>query len=335
MEEKPDMTALIHKYLTGQATTEERRFVDAWLLESDENQEMFEEIKLIWDNSEEEPIEISDSEMQEGLRHLEETIAGKIQEEQRQTIDRFNSDNYRSGRYKNIAIVVLLIIASIAILAFYVQNDLSSEEITITGKRNILLPDSTEIFSNKATSVSFRQTLWKREVHLEGEVYFDVHRNEWRPFIIHADETTIKVLGTSFLVSAYPEEPVQISVVSGSVAVLHKDRQIDIETGEEIHITGNDEIRKTGPINPNLFAWKTGKLVFNSSTVQEVLRELGQLYDVQFEIEDTDILKCPFTGKFDNLTLKEALHILSFSLHLSVDFIDNKHIQLSGKGACQ
>ncbi|MCG8311050.1 MAG: DUF4974 domain-containing protein, partial [Cytophagales bacterium] len=69
--------------------------------------------------------------------------------------------------------------------------------------------------------------------------------------------------------------------------------------------------------------------------VQEVLRELGKMYDVHFQIEDKEILQCHFTGQFDNLALKEALDILSFSLHMSVDFVNNKIIQLSGQGKCQ
>lgn len=335
MSEKPNMTALIHKYLTSQATAEERQFVDAWLLESNENREMFEEIKLIWDHSEEEPIEISDEELQEGLRNLEKTIAEKIQEEQQQALDQRGFGNYRREMYKNIAIIVLLIISSLSVWAFYVQYNLTAKEIMISGKREILLPDSTEIFSNKSTTVSFHQTLWKRETRLEGEAYFEVQRNERQPFVIHAGETTIKVLGTAFLVKAYPGEPVQVSVISGNVTVLHKDQRIEIKDGEEVLVTGDDEMIKSDSIDPNLLAWKTGKLVFKNAPVKKVLRELEKIYDVKFEVEAQKILKCPFTGKFDNLPLKEALDVLAFSLHMSVDFVDNKLVQLSGKGKCQ
>jgi ferric-dicitrate binding protein FerR (iron transport regulator) len=331
MNEKQDMTALIHKYLTSQATTEERRLVDAWMLESDENREMFEEIKLIWDNSEDEAIEVSDSEMEEGLLRLEESIAENIREEQQQTTGRFGSDSYRRGRYKNLAIIALVIVSTLSVWAFYAHLSLSGKEIMISGKGNILLPDSSEIFSNRATVVSFRQTLWKREIHLEGEAFFEVQRNERRPFVIHAGETTIKVLGTSFLVRAYPGEPVQVSVVSGNVAVLHKDQRVEIHTGEEVVVTENNELVKSHSIDPNLLAWKTGKLAFENSLVKEVLNELEKMFDVKFEVEDPQILKRRFTGEFENLRLEQILELITSSLHLSVGYLDNRHILLSEK----
>ncbi|MCG8307591.1 MAG: FecR domain-containing protein, partial [Cytophagales bacterium] len=259
MSEKPNMTALIHRYLTSQASAEERQSVDAWLLESNENREMFEEIKLIWDHSEEEPVEISDEELQQGLHNLEKTIAEKIREEQQQATDQHGFGRYQRGMYKNLAIIVLLIISSLSVWAFYAQYNLSAKEIVISGKREILLPDSTEIFLNKATTVFFRQNLWRRETNLEGEAFFEVYRNERRSFFIHIGETTIKVLGTSFLVKAYPGEPVQVSVISGNVAVLHKDQNVLIHTGEQVLVTANHEFRKSDSFNPNQLAWKTGK----------------------------------------------------------------------------
>lgn len=289
MSKNQDMAAMIHKYLTSQVTSEEKRFVEAWLLESDENHEMFEDIKLIWDNSEEEAIEISDNEMKEGLYRLEKAVAKNILEEHQQNINRFRVRD----RYKNIAVAVVLAVTFISILASYVQNDLLSKEFIVSGQREILLPDSTEVFTNKETTLSFHQNLWKREAHLDGEAFFEVQRDERRPFVIHVGETSIKVLGTSFLVKAYPDQRVQVSVVSGKVAIQHKDHIAEIRAGEEVLVTGNDELKKSPSIDPNLLAWKTGRLIFKNSLVSEVLKDLGQLHDVRFETKDDRNVNSP------------------------------------------
>jgi ferric-dicitrate binding protein FerR (iron transport regulator) len=88
---------------------------------------------------------------------------------------------------------------------------------------------------------------------------------------------------------------------------------------------------KSHSIDPNLLAWKTGKLAFENSLVKEVLNELEKMFDVKFEVEDPQILKRRFTGEFENLRLEQILELITSSLHLSVDYLDNRHILLSEK----
>lgn len=88
------------------------------------------------------------------------------------------------------------------------------------GEYQTRLPDGTTIWLNAGSSITYPITFAsdKREVHIEGEVYFDVQKDKKRPFLVHADQTVITVLGTQFNVSAYPEEQrIQTTLIEGSV----------------------------------------------------------------------------------------------------------------------
>ena len=71
---------------------------------------------------------------------------------------------------------------------------------------HLVLSDGTRVWMNARSRlvypVAFGDT---REVELEGEAYFEVTRDENRPFIVHAGQVAVKVLGTEFNVSNYPE----------------------------------------------------------------------------------------------------------------------------------
>lgn len=325
MKEGQDITALIHKYLTGQVTQEENRRLEQWLQESEANRQTFEEIRLIWEASEEERVEVSETEMEEGLQRLEAALGGREKKRKRPVFRTL---------YRKAAVIGLLALSAASAIAFYAQYDLARDKVAISGKGNLLLPDSVEVFTNKETTVSFRQNLWKRIAHLDGEAFFDVRRYEGRPFYVHAGETAIQALGGAFLASAYPGEPVTISVVSGRVAVFQRDRRVEIGAGERLEISGQGQISKSATHDPNLLGWKTGNLVFQNSPLKLVLKELEKLYEVEFAVEDRRILDCRFTGKFEKLSLGQTMEILAFSLRLSVDYIDNRLIQLSGAGGC-
>lgn len=79
MDKNPNIVALVHKYLTSQVSKVERCFIEAWIAQNIEHMKMFDEIKLIWNLSKRN--ELSESEMEEGLRRLEKTIEAQLGDE--------------------------------------------------------------------------------------------------------------------------------------------------------------------------------------------------------------------------------------------------------------
>ncbi len=86
------------------------------------------------------------------------------------------------------------------------------------------LADGSKIWLNADSKLSYPEqfSAHSREVFLTGEAFFQVASSPQKPFIVHLNKGTIRVLGTSFNVRAYENEPVQTSVSTGKVAFIPK-----------------------------------------------------------------------------------------------------------------
>src|SRR4029078_631833 len=89
-------------------------------------------------------------------------------------------------------------------------------------KSKVQLPDGTQVWLNADSRIAYNEKFQGnlREVTLEGEAYFDVVRDEKRPFVIHTAAIDIKVLGTAFNVRSYANEKnTETSLIRGSIEV--------------------------------------------------------------------------------------------------------------------
>ena len=154
------------------------------------------------------------------------------------------------------------------------------------GKRSTLrLADGTQIWLNAGTELDFPSEFTgnTREINVKGEIYIEVAKG-LTPFYVNTSQFRVQVHGTKFNISAYGEnEENSVVLVEGSVEVvtfgheptwLAPNEKVAVSTGEILKETVNvDEY--TG--------WKDGVLVFNKTTVSEVLKKIGRYYNVHFE----------------------------------------------------
>jgi ferric-dicitrate binding protein FerR (iron transport regulator) len=117
-------------------------------------------------------------------------------------------------------------------------------------------------------------------VDLKGEGYFEVAKNATWPFILSIGETSVKVLGTSFNVNAYPNDnDIHVTLVEGSVHVS-KNLFSKILLPQQQAVI-NDDIRVHSSFDmEEVLAWKNGRFAFNGSDIQQVMRELARWYDL-------------------------------------------------------
>ncbi|MEX2514361.1 MAG: FecR domain-containing protein [Cyclobacteriaceae bacterium] len=87
-------------------------------------------------------------------------------------------------------------------------------------RRKLLMPDSSVIHLNGGSRLQIQKSfLTKRKVILEGEAFFEVAKDPGNPFVVITEGLVTKVLGTSFLVSAYKGKPQMVAVKEGKVNV--------------------------------------------------------------------------------------------------------------------
>lgn len=187
----------------------------------------------------------------------------------------------------------------------------------------IELADGSKIWLNAESMLTYPQQFSgsSREIYLEGEAFFDVATNAKRPFIVHLKTGTIKVLGTSFNIRAYENEPVQTAVVTGKIAFIprYEDARKASDTilvTPDVKITytaSSGTLVKNNTIGTEDKAWTEGRLIFKNATLEEIGASLQRNFNRQVIFENNAPRQCRLTGSFHNNSLEDIMYYLSRS----------------------
>lgn len=168
------------------------------------------------------------------------------------------------------------------------------------GEYQLILADGSKVYLNSESRLRFptRFEGKERRVYLEGEGYFEVAKDTTKPFIVEAKEVDVRVLGTSFNVSAYvSEQAVRTTLVSGKVRVG------DRLTGKgEVILPGQqaewkDGAFKTKEVDTSIYtAWIDGKFYFEGATLEEITVQLERWYDIDFFFTSEKVKRFAFAG---------------------------------------
>lgn len=181
------------------------------------------------------------------------------------------------------------------------------------GTFNFTLADGSKVFMNSESEIQFPKHFLedRRVVKLKGEAYFEVAKNERKPFVIEVGQTNIEVLGTEFNVNS-TSNGVITTLVEGSVKLLAGNgASLVLEPGELGNVT-EEHITKEKANLRKMLAWKNNEFYFKDDRFADVLSQLALWYDLDVVIEKGmgDIL---ITGGIDrNVKLSETLEMLKY-----------------------
>lgn len=166
------------------------------------------------------------------------------------------------------------------------------------GIYQLTLPDGTKVWLNAASRIDYptRFTGKKREVFINGEVYFEVAKDATHPFLVSLPEKAgaqrennhwmqIEVLGTHFNVKAYDQSdkaPTRTTLLEGSIKISVGNESKQIIPGEQAVAGFNKkgiEIKKNVDLD-DVMAWRNGEMVLTSGSVQEIMNEISRWYDM-------------------------------------------------------
>jgi transmembrane sensor len=196
------------------------------------------------------------------------------------------------------------------------------------------LSDGTEVILNGGSTISYFENFTddKREVFLEGEAYFNVVREENRPFQISTDQLQVRVLGTEFNVRAHKSRDQVVAVADGSVEVaLVKDNaeiKVTLLPGKGVVVKEGQKMLKEITLDPTEhFGWKDGKIHLRNADRKEVFSRLEELYGVEFRFLNQNRRKWSYTGLFVNQSLENILNSISFAMDFEFE-IENKVVEI-------
>lgn len=170
------------------------------------------------------------------------------------------------------------------------------------GKRATLtLPDGTKVWLNAGTELTFPGEFAgpTRDIAVSGEIYLEVAKDAARPFRVHAGDLDVRVLGTKFNVSAYPDDPQRaVVLVEGRVAVeTRSGESLEMVPGQMATCDGRHGIAAAEVDVARYVSWKDNVLLFERTPIAEILQKIGRYYNVSFNINDKSLSEQTCTGK--------------------------------------
>lgn len=334
---------ILKKYLQGEASPEEVKLIDLWYEATEKegstlglSREEREFEKTCW-----EPI----------AKHLQ---IGEIESEAHilsNTAIKPKGASVALRWYTLAAASVVLAICSFIYLLddkIAVTNKMAVKEISpsqqwkqVINDKNvsqrILLPDGSNVTLEPQSSIKFSSEFNKpvtREIYLDGEGFFEVARNEQRPFLVHANKITTKVLGTSFTVKAFPQDKsVTVVVKTGKVSVYADQDKLNAK--REIILTPNQQIVFDKNMNkiarkivevplPIIPAEEIKRMRFEEASIKEIFEAIEKIYGVEIEFNEALYSSCTLTTTVSEGGLFNRLDIITSAIGANYVLLENK-----------
>jgi len=309
----------IERYINGLSDDIEKNYVESLFTEGESNNDLRILLKKEWD------IKLMDTSPSEiNLTHILDQVHHIIRK--KEILKRQKPlQKFIRVYMKAAAILLLPLMVAGGLIYNYLNNtdkvapdqQVSSTIYAPLGSRvSFNLPDGSTGMLNSGSKLTYSLPFnSNRQVKLEGEAWFEVTRDEEYPFEISSGNSSVKVLGTSFNLSAYPAENyVEVVLQQGKVEFLDNciDEKITILPSERL-ICQNGNISKSATDPTKYNAWTEGKLVFREDPMAEVARRIERWYNVKITLADKELEKYSFRGTFEDDKLDEVLRLLSMT----------------------
>jgi transmembrane sensor len=195
----------------------------------------------------------------------------------------------------------------------------------VGGRRVVNLSDGSEIELNTQTVIRTAVSKFKREIWLDsGEAFFAVAHRNGEPFVVHAGDRTITVLGTKFSVRREKDQ-VTVNVLQGRVRV--EDDQgarphatvitagdTAISRGASILVAAKSQVRVE-----NALAWREGRLSFDQAPLSDVAAEFNRYNRTHLVVTDAAAGRIPIGGSFDASSVDSFARLLHDAYGLKVE----------------
>ncbi|MEC5143804.1 FecR domain-containing protein [Chitinophaga sp. 212800010-3] len=316
---------IVERYLEGTASVVDQAMIEAWLAATEDN-----------------PVDLAGEELQqvraEMLQHLRahnghewspEAYADRQPEPSMDIIVQEDEKNLKPSVrrltvwFQRVAAVLIIVLAGVSGVYYWRLTNKKNAPVALATQapvnqyrvrvpvtraiRKIMLPDSTLVILNRASSLHYNMPFDtnSREVFLDGgEAFFEVTRNSGNPFKVHAGKTTTTVLGTAFNVRLYDSAAsVSIAVKSGKVKVsagiqaadssviLQREQGVAINTAENSVHTFSQSARVTT-------AWWDEVLVFHQQSMEDVVAILENHFRVKIYMKTPSPQRYQVSGDF-------------------------------------
>lgn len=197
-------------------------------------------------------------------------------------------------------------------------------------KSTLTLHDGSKVILNSGSSLRYLKNFEadRRILYLTGEAFFEVMKDSLRPFSVITGDVVTTALGTSFNISAYQNEDVNISLLKGKVAIevpKIDPNSVILERGEALQVDLKNVKVFKGFFDVDLeIGWTQKKIIFEKVKLNEAIRIIENWYGVKFIFQNKPEPTLLLSGIFQDETLENVLEGLSYTARF--DFKINEDI---------
>lgn len=322
-----NIDSLLAKVLTGTASDIERKEVERWAAESEQNLDTLESLQKVWQEQTPAPILVNSEE--------------KINNIWEKGIGNGNSPIIVWKPFLKYAASILIVLGLVGSLYYSIptgKEETLEETIAYTVRTNppgqktkLFLPDGSIVYLNGSSSIKYLQGFKgeERRVHLNGEAYFEVAKNLDKPFIVESNGVETTALGTIFNVNAYSNlEEIRVSLLEGKVKVQNAaNDNVVLLPGKEVQFDMATNTFTETAFDPDMVvAWKEGKLAFRNSDFKEVRLKLERWFGVEIQVKGEMPKDWRATTVYEGQSLKNILIDLQYSKPFAYEIKEDKVI---------
>lgn len=321
---------LLPRFCEGLTTEEESLLVEEWIAEDEANLKLVNQIHALH-------LAV-DTRIIKCHSDLDKVLAKVKRKTQRQAVSWWEW----AQRIAAILSIPLLL----GCLCLYFGKDRTEQAVQMLEIKtnpgmttSIVLPDSTLVCLNSESILRYpsRFSDATRKVELEGEAFFDVTSNKERRFIVDlGGHSQIEVYGTSFNVEAYSKDyKISTTLIEGTIGFIYRDKdgkakKIGLRPHQKlVYEPSSNKTQLYSTSGETEVSWKDGKIIFNNTPMDEILRILSKRFNVEFVVSNNNLKDYAFTGTFTQQRLERILEYFEISSqikwrHLESDKIEEK-----------
>jgi len=234
-------------------------------------------------------------------------------------------------KYAAILIITLFIGYSASEIRYIfpaiAENELTNEFYAPEGQiSEFKLSDGTRVWLNSGTRIKVPVSFSAkhRMLSMEGEAFFQVTKDPLHPFFVNTKELSVKVMGTSFNVSAYAsEEKSEITLIEGRVGIkeIYGERIAKLLPGQQLVYEKSTGAKVKREVDTSPYeAWRDGKMIFKDRTLEYISERLERWYNVKIDFNDQKVSHIKFTGTIlKNKPLSQVLEVITLSAPIRFD----------------
>jgi transmembrane sensor len=249
------------------------------------------------------------------------------------------SGKVRGGgaRRRWLAVAVPVFVTALGALAWLSFTRDPTYETGVGQQESFELPDGSTIELNARSKVRVHLSEHQRRVELlEGQALFRVAKDPGRPFVVESDRTRIRAVGTEFDVSRR-NSATTVTVLEGRVALSEQSAPISLQesaaarasllvldAGQQVTVTAQTEPKPKRADVAAATAWTQRRLVFDASTLAEVIEEFNRYNTRRLVLRDASLARFPISGSFSSTDPSSLLHFLEMQPGIRVTVRDSE-----------